>query len=412
MQQRSTFALQTAARVLAVVIAATFVLGAAAIAFAGSDTTDRSTGPNGDAAEGLPIDITSAALTQHQDRLTMSIDTAAAIDPAQLRASAGASICWNIAAGSERSHGYCLTRTPGDWKLSGSHGKAIASHTDVNHNGIAVSAAIPDLKLQAGPAKWSVTATPASCSVGSTAPTATTSAADCADRAPDKGKPDFDAHIWQLRAVGCTAKPAKQYNVGPSNKRISLTFDDGPSGYTPAFLKQLKELKVHATFFVIGQQVAGHGALLQRMLDDGHELANHSWNHANLGGGGAAASKQLIDTSAAIKHASGFEPCLFRPPGGSTSADLVSRAHEQGLATILWSVDPFDWRTPGSEAIVNRVMAQTHKGAIILDHDGGGNRSQTLAAFPQFVKRLRAKGYKFVTVSEQLGFETNYKLVR
>jgi peptidoglycan/xylan/chitin deacetylase (PgdA/CDA1 family) len=416
MQKRSNLALQAALRILAVAIAAAFVLGAAAIAVAGSDT-DRSTGPYDDAKEGLPVDISSAALSQHLNRLTMRVETAGPIDSDQLRASAGAGICWTIAVGSEKAQRFCLSRAPGDWTLVDARGRAIPSHTDVGHNSIAVSAALPDLKLEAGPSKWFVTATPETCelttgsSVTGTTGTAT-KPGDCADRAPDTSKPEFSARIWQLRAVGCSAKPAKQYREGPANKQIALTFDDGPSQYTPGFLKELKRLNVHATFFMIGQQVPGKRKLLKQMIDDGHELANHSWNHANLGKGGGGAASQLRDTQTAIKHASGYTPCVFRPPYGATGSDLVSRATEQGLATILWSADALDWRLPGKNVIVNRVMAQTHKGGIILEHDGGGNRSQTLAAIPQYVKRLRAKGYEFVTVSEQLGFETKYRLVR
>jgi peptidoglycan/xylan/chitin deacetylase (PgdA/CDA1 family) len=414
MQNRKSTALSAAVRLLAISAAAVFVLAAAAIAFAGTDSVDRTTGSNADSSEPVPVDIISAALTQHADRLTLSVETSGDIDPDQLRASAGAGICWTIAVRGDRSRDFCLARTPGDWALTDGKGKTIAAHADIKTKSVAVSASLTDLKLVPGLADWYVTATPATCVSGASAPVGvtnlTTSATDCSDRAPNKG--NYGARIWRLQATGCTATGPHQVSSGPPNKKISLTFDDGPSTYTPAFLKQLRALNVHATFFMIGQQVGGKGKLLKQMLSDGHQIGNHSWNHANLGGGGPAATSQLTSTQNAIKRAAGYTPCVFRPPYGSTGSDLVSRANALGMSTIIWSVDPTDWATPGTDAIVNRVMAQTRKGAIILDHDGGGNRSQTLAAFPQFVKRLRAKGYTFVTLSEQLGYTTKYKLVR
>lgn len=131
-----------------------------------------------------------------------------------------------------------------------------------------------------------------------------------------------------------------------------------------------------------------------------------------MGGGGAAASSQLRDANAAIRRATGFTPCLFRPPYGSTSADLVNRANAQGMTSVLWSVDPLDWRSPGTGAIVSTVLGQTQGGAIILSHDGGGPRSQTLAALPQIVRTLKQRGYKFVTLTDLLGYAERITLVK
>jgi peptidoglycan/xylan/chitin deacetylase (PgdA/CDA1 family) len=217
--------------------------------------------------------------------------------------------------------------------------------------------------------------------------------------------------IRSLVPVGCKVKGASQVTRGPRNtKKIALTFDDGPAPDTTQFLNKLDSLNIKVTFFMIGQQVPGKGALLKRMMRDGHELANHSWNHANLGPGGGAARQQLVSTNRAIKRASGFTPCLMRPPGGSTSANLVSTVRSLGMSSIIWDVDPLDWRLPGTGSIVNIIRSQTRGGSIILEHDGGGPRGQTLAALPQYVRTLKARGYKFVTVSELLGYKTKYKL--
>jgi peptidoglycan/xylan/chitin deacetylase (PgdA/CDA1 family) len=146
------------------------------------------------------------------------------------------------------------------------------------------------------------------------------------------------------------------------------------------------------------------------MMAEGHELGNHSWNHANLGSGGAAATQQIVSTNRAIQRASGFRPCVMRPPYGATSKDLVRRIRAEKMTSILWNVDPLDWRLPGTGTIVNVIRNQTRGGSVILEHDGGGNRSQTLAAIPQYVRTLKSRGYKFVTVSELLGYKTTYKL--
>ena len=101
---------------------------------------------------------------------------------------------------------------------------------------------------------------------------------------------------------------------------------------------------------------------------------------------------------------------MFRPPYGSTGPDLVERTRAAGLTSILWSVDPLDWKRPGADHIVARVLRQTGPGAIILSHDGGGPRAQTLAAAPRVIAGLRRRGYTFVTVSELLGYRERLEL--
>jgi peptidoglycan/xylan/chitin deacetylase (PgdA/CDA1 family) len=191
---------------------------------------------------------------------------------------------------------------------------------------------------------------------------------------------------------------------GPSaRKRVALTFDDGPSAFTARILDVLEAEHIPATFFVVGRNVAGREPLLKQMLGAGHMIGNHSFTHVNLSKADPAALKQIDDTQAAIERATGFEPCLLRPPFGLASRKLLRALSRRHLTSTLWSVNPQDFRTPGTAAIKRRVLAAVKPGAIILDHDGGGDRSQTVAAIPSIIRTLKARGYTFVTVTDLLG---------
>jgi peptidoglycan/xylan/chitin deacetylase (PgdA/CDA1 family) len=318
-------------------------------------------------------------------------------------------ICWRIDAKSGRTHEWCVARTSrnGKWRLAGKR-KGVKVRIDSSSALLAVDP--QKAGLEPGLYKWNLAATP--CAAPPPSPTGATAAlppADCAVKYPRTGAETI--RIRSLVPVGCMVKGAAQVSSGPrGSKKIAVTFDDGPAPDTTQFLNKLKSLKIKATFFMIGQQVPGNGALLKRMTREGHELANHSWNHANLGAGGAAAHDQIVSTNRAIKRASGFQPCLMRPPEGATSANLVSTIRSLGMTSVLWDVDPQDWRYPGTGSIVQTIRSQSHGGSIIVEHDGGGPRGQTLAALPQYVATLKARGYKFVTVSELLGYKTKYKL--
>jgi peptidoglycan/xylan/chitin deacetylase (PgdA/CDA1 family) len=111
-------------------------------------------------------------------------------------------------------------------------------------------------------------------------------------------------------------------------------------------------------------------------------------------------------TNSRIRSATGFEPCLFRPPGGAYDSRVVSDAKALGMTTVLWNVDPRDWSRPGSGAIYSRVVSAARPGAIVVMHDGGGDRSQTVAALPRIIRTLKGRGYRLVTVSKLLGQRT------
>jgi peptidoglycan-N-acetylglucosamine deacetylase len=257
-------------------------------------------------------------------------------------------------------------------------------------------------RLHPGDISWSVlsdwigpecTAPPPSTSP----PTATES---CADRAPDRG--EISGHLFPVERVGCKPRGGVHF-AGPRGKRrVALTFDDGPSAYTPKVVSILDHRNAKGTFFEVGQEVGGRSAAMRQALKKGNELGNHTMHH-NFSG-----VADLRATSNVIQRASGFRPCLFRPPGGSGGES--GAAHAAGMATILWDVDTRDWTTPGFSAIYHTAVS-ARPGSIVLMHDGGGFRGQTVAALPHIISTLHKRGFKLVTVTELLGGHYIYKEV-
>lgn len=191
----------------------------------------------------------------------------------------------------------------------------------------------------------------------------------------------------------------KVWRGDPSRKEVALTFDDGPHpAYTVRLLDLLQELHVKATFFVVGKKVDEAPSLLLRMVQDGHEVANHTYHHLNLDG----ASEDLVMAeirlgAKAIHRACGVEPISFRPPGGHHNANVLLGAEKLNLRTFLWSDDPADFANPGADVIEKRLLGHVSNGALILLHDG---IEQTLDILPDLIARLRRDGYRFVTVTE------------
>jgi peptidoglycan/xylan/chitin deacetylase (PgdA/CDA1 family) len=226
--------------------------------------------------------------------------------------------------------------------------------------------------------------------------------------APRKGEPKKALPI-RYRIVGCRGSEESAYYHGPTRrKEVAIGFDDGPAALTPGFVSMLERKHVRATFFMIGQQVtSAYRSTLLRELRDGDVLGDHTFTHIDLARGGGAYG-QLSSTLQAIRAQTGYTPCLFRPPYGAYDQPVVSTARSLGLATVLWNVDPTDWALPGTAAIETRVLAQVQPGSIILSHDGGGARRQTLAAYPSIIDKLRARGYRIVTIPQLLGFRPVY----
>ncbi len=225
----------------------------------------------------------------------------------------------------------------------------------------------------------------------------------CAESLPAAGPGAF--RLRPVRAVGCSGGSAGLVYNGPRERPVvALTFDDGPSEYTPAYLTVLREKGVHATFFEIGQEMPGREATMRRILAEGDEIGDHTMNHVELPG-----YAQIAGAAARIAAYTHFRPCLFRPPGGAVDAGVVATAGSLGMRTIAWDVDPRDWSLPGSGAIYTDVVAHARNGSIVLMHDGGGPRSETLAALPRLIDALRARGFRFATVSELLGYRILYR---
>src|SRR6266699_1383910 len=181
---------------------------------------------------------------------------------------------------------------------------------------------------------------------------------------------------------------------------IAITFDDGPSAtLTPKLLDLLAAHHIKATFFVIGENVAEHSEIVARAAGEGHEIANHSWSHPNLGKmSGDSVRSQLQRTDDAIQNATGKRPTLMRPPYGSITAREKRWIHDEfGYQIILWDVDPYDWKRPGPAVVRNRILQETQPGSIVLSHD---IHPGTIEAMPSTLDALEAKGFKFVTVSE------------
>lgn len=222
------------------------------------------------------------------------------------------------------------------------------------------------------------------------------------------------ADLHSPRLVGCVPSGAPFVYHGPSNRRvIALTFDDGPWPDTPRFLDVLERAHAVATFFEIGDQISTYGrggAIERRMLADGDMVGDHTWNHQDVSAGGSFAGGEISQAANAIRQATGgFTPCLFRAPGGAVSGALISKARSLGFTTIQWDIDPRDWAIPGTDAIYQTVISNAHNGAIVIQHDGGGNRSETLAALPREIHTLRSDGYRFVTITDLLGQQLIYK---
>jgi peptidoglycan/xylan/chitin deacetylase (PgdA/CDA1 family) len=213
----------------------------------------------------------------------------------------------------------------------------------------------------------------------------------------------------RYRIVGCRSRGAAAYLHGPSRRAVAIGFDDGPTGETPAFVRMLERNRVHATFFMIGEQVTGaYRSTLLRELRDGDVLGDHTFTHPYLTRTGDVRG-QLQRTIAVIRSLTGYTPCVFRPPYGAYDAGVVRTARSLGLATVLWNVDPSDYLQPGRRAIEGRVLSQVQPGSIIISHDGGGPRRQTLEAYPRIIATLRARGYRIVTIPELLGFRPVYE---
>lgn len=188
-------------------------------------------------------------------------------------------------------------------------------------------------------------------------------------------------------------------SIDDGSKAIALTIDDGPSpAYTPQVLRLLARYRITATFSMIGIEAQAYPAVAREVAAAGHLIANHTWTHLNLQRlAPALVTEQMSRAADAIHAATGRVPDLFRAPYGAWSPFVLTQCARTGMTPLGWSVDPRDWSRPGVPSIVTNIMRNTHAGSIILEHDGGGNRAQTVAALTIVIPRLLAAGYHFRT---------------
>jgi len=188
--------------------------------------------------------------------------------------------------------------------------------------------------------------------------------------------------------------------VRGTKKLVALTFDDGPDPrFTPAILKILKDNGVKATFFVLSSHAKQRPDLTRRIVADGHLIANHSRTHRDMTKLNAAELEgEFRRSQEAIASVTGAAPRFFRVPYGITDAKVTAEARRKKLQLVGWEVDSTDWSKPGTATIVKRATPQRNGGMIVLLHDSGGDRRQTIAALPAIIRTYRERGYEFVTV--------------
>ncbi|WP_395745923.1 polysaccharide deacetylase family protein [Prosthecobacter sp.] len=193
---------------------------------------------------------------------------------------------------------------------------------------------------------------------------------------------------------------------------IAITFDDGPDPVlTPRLLDLLKQRGIHATFFLVGKNAAAFPDVVRRIVDEGHEVGNHSWSHPLFTQlSKDSVESQLRRTHDAIVKACGVAPLLYRPPYGAVGVSQRARIEQTfGYPAILWDVDPQDWQHPRSaQKVYDRIHSQTRAGSIILCHD---IHETTIAAMPATLDDLTARGYRFATVTQLIAYSTPPEVV-
>ena len=400
---------------IAAVVAAGALGGGSLVLSAGAGTSSHRTVFRDRADVPGPLDLSRVTLAQRGRGLAFSIQVRGKIVGSSLGPlpkpgdATPHYLCLSFHRdGSSFSRQLCLGRKHGPWKAGvekvGSSGRVRSAKTIA----VKMLSVKPD-KLRAlimptpaglGVADYRVHATSA-WSGPACSPTAA-----CRDRAPSGRSPKFE--LLPVRLAGCSRAGIGAVRGGPAGRhQIALTFDDGPSIYTPRVLAILRHAQVHATFFEVGDQIPGRSAIMNQILDQGNELGDHTLHHSAYPGYGDIRADGLR-----IHAATGFYPCLFRPPYGSYNSGTVAAAKRAGMSTIVWDVDPRDWSRPGTSAIYSRVVSATHSGSIVLMHDGGGDRSETVAALPRIISTFKARGYRMVTVSQLLGQPMRWRPVR
>ncbi len=201
--------------------------------------------------------------------------------------------------------------------------------------------------------------------------------------------PEPAFYTWQAPGGGGTA----------GHRVIALTFDDGPGPFTPKVLSVLEGYGVPATFFEIGENVTEYPQYTKMVVSAGYPVEDHTWSHPDLATLPAAqVDAQIARTQQAIRSLTGETPACVRPPDDIWDSTVLGQIAGAGLTAMSYSIDPRDWSMPGVTAIVSRVLGAAFPGGVVDLHDGGGTRSETVAALPKIIIGLRAKGYGFVSI--------------
>ena len=212
-------------------------------------------------------------------------------------------------------------------------------------------------------------------------------------RGGDEGK---DIAISVPYTINERPRPANQ--IDPNQKMLALTFDDGPGNYTDRVLDALKRNRSHATFFVIGRQVSSHAGTVKRIISEGNEIGNHSWNHASLPLISYDQMKHEVeDTQRVIHDTTGYTPVLMRPPYGAINNTVGIYLQSQHLQPALWNVDTEDWRYPDAQAMYDRIVQSAGDGSVILLHD---IHPTSVEAVERAIPVLVEQGYQLVTMSQ------------
>ncbi|MFK7849560.1 MAG: polysaccharide deacetylase family protein [Akkermansiaceae bacterium] len=256
------------------------------------------------------------------------------------------------------------------------------------------------------------TATLASCKASTTtlpenpnAPVKTASNSNY--RTPSVGGPIPRNEVGNLSSNFSKKAGVTFSRVPVSGNYIAITFDDGPHPQnTPRLLDMLAKRNIKATFYVIGRSVNLHPGVLRRTVAEGHEIGNHSQTHRLLTKlGDSELRKEMKLCEDAIGRAAGVRPRTMRPPYGGLLQRQRQIVHSEfGYPTILWSVDPLDWKRPGPSVVASRILSNTTAGGIVLAHD---LHSQTVDAMPATLDGLLKRGFKFVTVSQLIAMKTD-----
>jgi peptidoglycan-N-acetylglucosamine deacetylase len=393
-------------RLLSSIVAIAASMGLLAVPAAGVPAHAR------DGSEPMPrLELASAELRQDQRVLVLTASTADEWGPADLAPAAEGSMCLELAWGGwgPRRRACLRPAESGGLRVRlaelGPEAQVVSRRwirpaiRRPGRSSFQMRVGVEDIGAPAGRLRWRLRTSwiQPECMPG-TAP--------CVDALPDRGW--YTLVVRATRVVGCTTGgPSIRRNGARTQRRVALTFDDGPGAMTATMLQTLADAQARATFFVLGSQIAGNEHLLRRAAREGHEIGNHSWSH-----GMPCPLCELARTSRHIRRVSGFRPCSFRPPGGYLSSTVTRAAREAGMHTILWDVDPQDWRRPGVQAIVSNVVRNVRNGSIVIMHDGGGDRRQTAAALPSIIARLQDRGYRLVPVYEVLGHRPLWGYVR